>query len=103
MRRVEHDGQMSLPLQLSSPKAGSRSDSTHQEVVAATGTICPGAIGGVADGRQLCWRLPMVKKAALQIITKGCFHMEWDTAGKVFPSIKAGQVGFEILSRDLVK
>ncbi len=45
----------------------------------------------------------MVKKAALQIITKGCFHMEWDTAGKVFPSIKAGQVGFEILSRDLVK
>ena len=45
----------------------------------------------------------MAKETAFEIFTKGCLHMKWDTAGKVLPLIKDGQVGFQILSRDLVE
>ncbi len=44
----------------------------------------------------------MAKKATLQIFTKGCFHVKWNLGGKVLPLIKIGQVGFQILSCDLV-
>ncbi len=45
----------------------------------------------------------MEKKAALQIITKGCLHVEWNMAGKIFTLLKVGQISFQILSCDLVK
>jgi hypothetical protein len=45
----------------------------------------------------------MAKKATLQIFTKGCFHVEWNMGGKILPLIKIGQVGFEVLSRDLME
>ena len=45
----------------------------------------------------------MAKKAALQILTKGCFHVEWDMACKIVPWLQVGQIGFKVLSRDLME
>jgi hypothetical protein len=45
----------------------------------------------------------MAKKAALQIVTKGYFHVEWNMIRKIFPWIQVGQIGFKVLSRDLVE
>jgi len=57
--------------------------------MAATGAICPGE--------------PMAEKTTLQIFTKGCFHVERNMSGKVLPLIKIGQIGFQVLSRDLME
>ena len=45
----------------------------------------------------------MAKKTTLQIFTKGSFHVKWNLGGKVLPLIKIGQVGFEVLSCDLME
>ena len=45
----------------------------------------------------------MAKETAFEIFTKGCLYMDWDTAGKVFPLFKVGQISFQILSCDLVQ
>jgi hypothetical protein len=45
----------------------------------------------------------MAKKAALKLIAKDHFHIEWDTAVEIISMIKVGQISFQILSRDLVQ
>jgi hypothetical protein len=45
----------------------------------------------------------MAKKSTLQIFTKSSFHVKWNLGGKVLPLIKIGQIGFEVLSRNLME
>jgi hypothetical protein len=36
-------------------------------------------------------------------IHESCLYVEWDFGRKIFPLIKIAQIGFQVLSRDLVE